>query len=91
MTLDLHQPREAVAFLRSLRAIRLYAPTPIPDQAWQDILDVARWTGSAKNRQPWELIVLQDRDVLSHFRESGPGWQARINATLRRSMTGSKR
>jgi uncharacterized protein (DUF4415 family) len=27
-----------------------------------------------------------DADVLEHFRKLGPGWQTRINATLRASM-----
>ena len=37
------------------------------------------------------ISIRLDRDVLAHFRRSGPGWQARINETLRRSMAGSKR
>jgi uncharacterized protein (DUF4415 family) len=32
-----------------------------------------------------ELVSLRiDRDVLEHFQESGPGWQDRINAALRK-------
>jgi uncharacterized protein (DUF4415 family) len=32
-----------------------------------------------------QLVSLRiDRDVLEHFQESGPGWQDRINAALRR-------
>ena len=26
-----------------------------------------------------------DSDVLAHFRKGGPGWQSRINATLRKA------
>jgi uncharacterized protein (DUF4415 family) len=33
-----------------------------------------------------ELVSLRiDRDVLEHFQESGPGWQDRINAALRKA------
>lgn len=33
-----------------------------------------------------ELVPLRiDRDVLEHFQAEGPGWQDRINATLRRA------
>jgi uncharacterized protein (DUF4415 family) len=33
-----------------------------------------------------ELISLRiDRDVLEHFQETGPGWQERINAALRKA------
>ena len=32
-----------------------------------------------------ELVSLRiDRDVLDHFQEDGPGWQARINQALRK-------
>ena len=32
-----------------------------------------------------ELVSLRiDRDVLEHFQEAGPGWQDRINETLRK-------
>jgi uncharacterized protein (DUF4415 family) len=33
-----------------------------------------------------ELVSLRiDQDVLEHFQESGPGWQDRINAVLRKA------
>ena len=33
-----------------------------------------------------DLVSLKlDRDVLAHFQEDGPGWQARINAALRKA------
>jgi uncharacterized protein (DUF4415 family) len=33
-----------------------------------------------------ELVSLRiDRDVLDFFQEDGPGWQERINATLRKA------
>src|SRR5689334_390725 len=50
-----------LAFLRGLRQIRQLKPDPVPDAALQDVLDVARWTGSARNIQPWDLIVIRDR------------------------------
>lgn len=31
-------------------------------------------------------IVRLDPDVLAHFRATGPGWEARVNAALRTSM-----
>ena len=32
-----------------------------------------------------ELVSLRiDRDILDHFQEAGPGWQDRINETLRK-------
>ena len=34
-----------------------------------------------------ETVSLRiDRDVLEHFQEQGPGWQDRLNATLRAAI-----
>ena len=55
---------DRIAFLRSLRAVRSFRPDPVPREVVQDILEVARWSGSASNRQPWELVVIRDREKL---------------------------
>jgi nitroreductase len=55
---------ERIAFLRGLRAVRQLRPEPLPDAVLHDILEVARWSGSAGNRQPWEFVVVRDRDLL---------------------------
>src|SRR2546430_15206714 len=56
-----------VAFLRDLRAVRQLRPDPLPEQVLHDILEVARWSGSAGNRQPWEFVVVRDRDILARL------------------------
>ena len=53
-----------IRFLKHLRAVRAFRPGTVPEAALKDILDVARWSGSASNRQPWELVVVQDREML---------------------------
>jgi len=58
------QPSVFIAFLRGLRAVRQFRPDPVPDAAVQDIVDVVRWSGSASNRQPWEVVLVRDRDTL---------------------------
>jgi nitroreductase len=55
---------DRIAFLRSLRAVRSFRPEPVPQDVVDDILEVARWSGSASNRQPWELVVIRDRETL---------------------------
>ena len=63
MTADnAHPARETIQLLRRLRAVRNFRPDPIPYEALEDILEVARWTGSARNEQPWTLIVVEDVD-----------------------------
>jgi nitroreductase len=56
--------RDQIAFLRGLRQVRMLKPDPLPELALDDILEVARWTGSARNIQPWDIVVVRDRSVL---------------------------
>jgi len=59
------EPAEVrIAFLRSLRAVRGFRSDPVPQDVVDDIMEVARWSGSASNRQPWELVVIRDRETL---------------------------
>jgi nitroreductase len=58
---------ERIAFLRGLRATRQLRSDPIPDPVLHDVLEVARWTGSAGNRQPWEMVVVRDRGMLQRL------------------------
>ena len=60
---------DGISLLRSLRAIRTFRPDPVPQQVVDDTLEVARWSGSASNRQPWELVVIRDRDTLRALSE----------------------
>jgi uncharacterized protein (DUF4415 family) len=42
--------------------------------------------GRPKAEAPKKLVSLRlDPDVVEHFRESGPGWQRRINDILRKA------
>jgi nitroreductase len=59
-----HDKTDEIARLRGLRQIRQLRAEPIPQAALDDILDVARWTGSARNIQPWDFLVIQDRKTL---------------------------
>lgn len=70
---------------------------PALDREWFEGADVlagdrvvrrGRPVGTAKKEA---ISIRLDKDVLRHFREDGPGWQARINETLRRSMTRRRR
>jgi hypothetical protein len=42
-----------------------------------------RATGGAKKRP---LYMLVDQDILAFFRGTGPGWQTRMNAVLRKAV-----
>ena len=66
------------AFLRDLRNIRHYQDRPVPDEILHDILEVARWSGSAKNTQPWSFVVIRDRETLDALAKQ-PGFVGHVN------------
>ena len=53
-----------IALLKRLRAIRQFRPDPVPQEVVDAALEVARWSGSASNRQPWEFVVIRNRETL---------------------------
>jgi len=57
-------PQQFIKLLRSLRSVRQFRPDAIPPEVIDAVLDVARWSGSAGNRQHWELVVIRDRETL---------------------------
>jgi nitroreductase len=39
-------------------SMRQYKPEPVPEEVLTEIIDVAKWSPSYKNSQPWETIIL---------------------------------
>jgi nitroreductase len=59
--------------LRKTRQVRQFTPEPVAEADLQAILEVARWSGSSINRQPWTFIVIReraDRDLLAELAPS---------------------
>jgi nitroreductase len=63
---------ESMQMLRAVRQTREFQDRPVPDDALRDVLEVARWSGSSRNTQPWELVVIADRDRLQRLAEIIP-------------------
>lgn len=57
--------------LRELRQSRRFTDQPVPHAILDDILEVARWTGSSKNTQPWHFIVVTDPGTRQLLSRSG--------------------
>jgi nitroreductase len=58
-----------MALLKSLRAVRRYADKPLPAEAARDIQEVIRWSGSASNRQEFQVLWVEDRAILRGLSE----------------------
>lgn len=63
-------PTTVTRVLRRVRQTRDFRPDPVPEDALRDILDVARWTGSVSNSQPWTFIVVTDADTKRQMAEA---------------------
>jgi nitroreductase len=57
--------------LRRTRQIREFTDEPVSADDLAAIADVARWTGSSRNTQPWRFIVVTDVGVLRRIGEIG--------------------
>jgi len=60
---------ELVSFLKRLRAVRHFKAGAIPNEAREAIFDVARWTGTATNRQAWDIVWVDDPATLKQLGE----------------------
>jgi len=63
---------QTLATMRHVRAVRSFRPDPVPDEFLTEILEVARWTGSASNSQPWTFVVVRERSTLGAIAEASP-------------------
>ena len=63
---------EAEVVMRSietLRSVRSFKPDSIPKETLDRILRAASMAASGSNTQPWEFVVVQDRDVKARLKE----------------------
>src|SRR3954447_18514490 len=61
MPLDIKDP---VSLLLNTRQLRDFTDQPASQADIDQILEVARWTGSAKNQQHWSFVLIDDRELL---------------------------
>jgi len=63
----LENARAVTTEIRKVRQARLYRPDPVPDDVLDELLELARWTGSSRNTQPWHFIVVTDKETLAQL------------------------
>ena len=49
--------------IRTRRSIRAYRPDPIPEDAFNRVLEATRVAPSGSNRQPWRFIIVKDEEL----------------------------
>src|SRR3954447_20369872 len=53
--------------IRARRNVRQYEDRPLPDEDLNRILEAGRRAPSANNWQPWDLVLVTDRDQLEQL------------------------
>lgn len=62
---------EAYKILTTFRAVRHFTGQPLAEETLTRILQAGRWTGSAKNGQPWHFIVVRQPETLDRLAGCG--------------------
>lgn len=88
---DTSTARAALDAIRHVRQVRAYTPDPVDPDALAAILEVARWSGSAANTQPWRFIVIDDPDVLHRLAEIRLPWIATAPLAIAIVLDGNKK
>lgn len=57
--------------IRTLRSVRKFEPRPVPDEIILRVLNAGRLSGSAKNTQPWQFILIKDRALMEALSRCG--------------------
>jgi nitroreductase len=55
---------EVFEAVRTVLAVREYQDKPVPQDVVRRIVEAGRLTGSSRNGQPWQFIVVENRETL---------------------------
>lgn len=55
------------------QSIKMFADTPVPRDLLEHVLEAGRQAPSAKNRQPWRFIVIDDHEVRGRIQTASYG------------------
>ena len=63
---------DAMKAILSRRSIRKYTAQAVPDEVITDLLKAAMSAPSASNQQPWQFVVVNDRQLLDEIPDIHP-------------------
>ncbi|HKX16536.1 MAG TPA: nitroreductase family protein [bacterium] len=63
---------EVFEAIRTVLAVRSYQDTPVPADIVKRIVEAGRLTGSSRNGQPWQFVVVQSRETLVKLGAASP-------------------
>jgi nitroreductase len=59
-----------LALVKKRRSIRRFKPDDVPMESIEKMLEAARWAMSGANAQPWEFVVVRDKEILRQVAEA---------------------
>ena len=65
------QPGDVVRPLLRVRQVREFTDAAVDDTSLDALADAGRWSGSARNGQPWRFIVITDPATLREMAQVG--------------------
>jgi nitroreductase len=75
-------PLERVRPLLRARQVREFTDEPLTDVELHALTEVARWSGSSRNSQPWRFIAIRDRATIMAIHDAGaPQTRSLLTAT----------
>ena len=57
--------------IRKRRSVRRFTKDPIPKADLETIVDAGRLAPTGSNRQPWDFVIVTDREMITQFKVSG--------------------
>ena len=72
---------EALEAIRKRRSVRKFTGEPIPGEELEKIVDAGRLAATGSNRQPWDFVVVTDREMLDRLTVVGK-WMKKAAAII---------
>lgn len=83
---------DVIQAMNKVRQARLYKPDPVSEDVINQLLEVARWTGSSRNTQPWHFIAITDKDILKQLSDlrTSINWVADVPLAIAIVLNGER-
>jgi nitroreductase len=81
---------DALEAIRRRRSVRRYTGEPIPREDLETIVDAGRLAATGGNRQPWEFIVVTEREMIDQLKTASQ-WMEKAGAIIAVVMDPSSR